>query len=161
MEEKLKTFLKKLLKRLQFAFADGSHHIAWRAFGQQFPFHVIHVGSHMAEELMIALAEIVQARLSVGCNGKPVLGTFSVAGKEEFTFLALFRKGALLVLSEGLLAFAIHHFYQCLFVDVSELEFRKHEMVAGIDIPVELNDSGMSAGLGQRAYSGLFAHPIG
>ena len=145
----MKAFFKKLLKGLQFAFADGFHHIAWRAFGQQFPFHVVHVRSHMAEELMIALAEIVQARFSLGCNGKSVLGAFSVAGQEKFAFLALFRKGALLVLSEGLLAFAIHPFYQCLFVDVSELEFREHEMVACIDISIELNDSGMSASFGQ------------
>ena len=145
----MKAFFKKLLKGLQFAFADGFHDIAWRAFGQQLALHVIHVRSHMAEELMIALAEIVQAGFSVGCNGESVLGTFSVAGKEEFAFLALFRKGALLVLSEGLLAFAIHHFHQSLFVDVSEFEFRKHEMVACIDIAVELNDAGMSTGLGQ------------
>lgn len=84
----------------------------------------------MVEELMIALAEIVQARFSLGCDGKSVLGAFSVAGKEEFAFLALFGKGALLVLSEGLLAFAIHHFHQGLFVDVSKLEFREHEVVA-------------------------------
>ena len=84
----------------------------------------------MAEELMIALAEIVQAQFSLGCNGKSVLGAFSVAGKEEFAFLALLREKALLVLSEGLLAFAIHHFYQGLFMDVSKLEFREHEVVA-------------------------------
>ena len=84
----------------------------------------------MAEELMVAFAKVIQSRFTIRCNGKAVLGAFSVAGKEEFTFPALFGKATLLVLSEGLLAFAIHHFHQRLFVNVSEFEFRKHEMVA-------------------------------
>ena len=115
----------------------------------------------MVEELMVTLAEIIQARFSVGGDGEAVLGAFSVTGEEEFTLLALTGEKAFLVLSEGLLSFAIHHFHQSLFVNVSELEFGEDEVVASIHIPVEFHDSGMSASFGQGAYARLFAHPIG
>ena len=108
----------------------------------------------MVEELMIALAEIVQARFSLGCDGKSVLGAFSVAGKEEFAFLALFGKGALLVLTEGLLAFAIHHFHERLLVQISELEFGEDEMVARIDIAIVLDDQRIATRLAHRADAG-------
>lgn len=54
----------------------------------------------MLEELMVPLAQVVQSRLTVGCAGEAVFRAFTVAGKEELTFLALAGKRVLFHLSE-------------------------------------------------------------
>ena len=146
---------------LNFAFAYGLHHIGRRTLGQQLSFHEVHVRCHMGEELMITLAEIIQSRLSILGHGKAVLRALTIASKQKLALTALLRKRLLLVLTKGLLAFAIHHFYQGLFVDITQLKLRKDKVVARIDIAIEFDDSGMSACLRQRANTGLFAYPIG
>ena len=147
----MKAFFKKLLKGLQFAFADGFHGIAWRAFGQQLALHVIHVGSHMAEELMIALAEIIEVRLSIGGLRKTVLRASSVTSEEVAAAAALTWQTPLLHPSELKLPFTIHHLQERVLSDVSKLIFREDKVVARVYVSVELHDSCMPAAACHRA----------
>jgi hypothetical protein len=43
----------------------------------------------MLKEHFVASAEVVQAKFTSGCSGKPVLWAFAVAGKSDITFDAL------------------------------------------------------------------------
>ena len=115
----------------------------------------------MLKELMVSLAQVVQSRLTVGCADEAVFRAFTVAGKEELTFLALAGEGVLFHLPELHLAFAIHHFHQCLFMNVAQLVFRKYKVVAGIYVAVEFHDAGMSASLGHGADARLRTYPVG
>jgi hypothetical protein len=110
---------------------------------------------------MVSLAQVVQSRLTVGCAGETVFRAFTVAGKEELTFLALAGKGVLFHLSELHQAFAVHHFHQCLFMNVAQLVFRKYKVVARIYVAVEFHDAGMSASLGHGADARLRTYPVG
>lgn len=99
--------------------SDSFHHIGRRPLGQQFFLHEVHVGSYMAEEPVVPLAQIVQAGLARGCAHEAVLGALAVAGEEVFAFPTLGGEAFLLPIAELLLTFAIHHFYQSLVVDVA------------------------------------------
>lgn len=109
---------------------------------------------------MVSLAQVVQPRLTVGCAGETVFRAFTVAGKEEFTFLALAGEGVLFHLSELHLAFAVHHFHQCFFMNVAQLVFRKYKVVARIYVAVEFHDAGMSASLGHGADARLRTYQL-
>ncbi len=65
------------------------HNVCRRAPVHQLVLHEVHVWGHMTEEFMISCTKVVQPRLPVGCACKTVLGTFAVAGKQPFAFLAL------------------------------------------------------------------------
>lgn len=43
----------------------------------------------MGKEMMIALTEVVESRVTVSVAGKTVLGAFAVTGEEKFALLAL------------------------------------------------------------------------
>ena len=75
----------------------------------EFVFHVVHVGRHVAEEALIAFAEVIEARFAVGGGEETILGTAAVAGKEPFAFTALTGQGLTLGLTEGMLTRAVHH----------------------------------------------------
>lgn len=45
-------------------------------------------------------------------------------------------------------------------MNVSEFIFREDEVVAGVKVAVVLEDTGMAAGSGQGADSGLSSHPV-
>ena len=110
---------------------------------------------------MVSLAQVVQTRFTVGGAGEAVFRTFAVAGKEEVAFLALTGEGVLFHLSELHLAFAVHHFHQCLFMNVAQLVFRKYKVVARIYVAVEFHNTGMSASLGHGADARLRTYPVG
>ena len=114
----------------------------------------------MLEEFPVAGAQVVQSGFAVGSMCKAVFRTFTVAGKEELTFLALAGEGVLFHLSELHLAFAVHHFHQCLFMNVAQLVFRKYKVVAGIYVAVEFHDTGMSASLGHGADARLRTYQL-
>ena len=63
--------------------------------------------------------------------------------------------------SELVLTFAMHHFYKCLAVYVSQFIFREYKVVARINVSVAFHYTGMSASLCHRAYTGLLTHPVG
>ena len=67
------------------------HDIGRRPLCQQFPFHEIHVGSHMSKESFIPSAEVIESRFTFLCVEESIFRTLSIAGKEKFTLLALVR----------------------------------------------------------------------
>ena len=115
----------------------------------------------MLEVAAIPGAEIVQPGFALRRAGKTVLGALAVAGEEPGTLAALAGQAVLLVLAELQLALTVHHLHQRLRVDVAQLVLREDEVVARIDIAVELHYPGVSAGFGQHAHTGLLAHPVG
>ena len=66
-----------------------------------------------------------------------------------------------LVLSEALLAFAVHHFHQRLLVDVAQLIFGEDKVVARINVAVEFHYAGMSARTCHGTDTRLLPYPIG
>ena len=67
----------------------------------------------------------------------------------------------MLVVAELLLFRRVHHGGERLGVDVAEVVFRKHEVVAGVDIAVELHHARVTTLPGQGAYPRLLADPVG
>ncbi len=63
--------------------SQGFHHVGRRQPCPELVAHEIHVGFDMIEKHLIALAEIVQPRLTVGSRGEPVSRTLAVAGEVE------------------------------------------------------------------------------
>lgn len=98
----------------------------------------------MLEELIIAFAKIVQARLIVPISLEAVLRTFPMTGKLVFAFLALARQHLVLHLRKLFLLVGIHHFRYGLRMDIPQLVFWIDEMVARIEISIKLHDAGMA-----------------
>ncbi len=121
----------------------------------------VHPRGYMGEELMVAGAEVVQARLSVGRAAEAVLGTFAVTGKEKRTLLALGRQLEALASAEGLLLGTIEHLYQSVAMDVAQPVFRKDEVVAAIDIATSLHHRGMPTVGTQRTDPWCHTTPVG
>ena len=123
--------------------------------------HVVHIGRDMGKELVIALAQVVQTRLAVGCPGNAVLRALAIAGKEIGTTQALHGQAVELALPEGLLARAEHHGRERLGTDIAKPILWVDKVVAGIDIAIMLHHPGMSATAGHRADAWRYTHPIG
>ena len=62
-------------------------------------------GIDVAEKGLVPGAQIVQARFSLRGHGKPVLGTFPLAGEPDLAFPAGAGQEVQLVLAEGALLF--------------------------------------------------------
>lgn len=99
----------------------------------------------MLKEFVISFAQIIQAGFAFRCTAETILRTFSVAGKQEFAFLALGGERLVFHVAEVMLAFTVHHFHQCLIIDVSQFIFGENEVVARIYITVEFHNTGVSA----------------
>lgn len=111
--------------------------------------------------LIVSLAEIVQARLSILILLEPVLGAFAMAGELHVAFLALAGQRSMLQPAESLLLFAIKHVDERLLPDVSQLVFRKYKVVAGIYIAIVFHHACMTALLGVGADAWQHPHPVG
>ena len=115
----------------------------------------------MTEEHTVTLTEIVLAGIAVDVLYEAASGAFAVAGKLPFTFLAFLRQRLALETAELLLLFAVEHLRDGLLADVAEAIFGEDEVVAGIDVAVELHNAGMAAFLGIDADAWRDAHPVG
>lgn len=73
----------------------------------------------MLKELMIAAAQVVEARLTVLVTYETILGTFAMAGELELAFLALTWQGGMLELAELPLLLAVEHLSNRLRADVA------------------------------------------
>lgn len=73
-------------------FVEMVHDIGWWTFGVELAFHEIHVWRHMTEELVITLAQVIEAWIAVAVVDKSVFWTFAVAGKLELALAALLWK---------------------------------------------------------------------
>ena len=96
------------------------HHISWWLFIHQFFFHEVHIGSYVAEELAVALAQIVEAVLTVSCHAETVLWAAAIAGKLPFTFTALVGQTVTFGGTEFPLALAVHHGSDAIAVDIAQ-----------------------------------------
>ena len=84
-----------------------------------------------------------------------------MTGKEKLAFPALTGKACAFIASELLLAFAIEHLRERLLTDISQAVFRKHEVVAAVDITVGLHRGSPSTSGRHRADARRLARPIG
>lgn len=143
------------------AVLDPLHDRGWCLFPLQAPFHVVHIGGDVLEESEVSAAEVIVSLFSGSGGGEAVSWAFSVAGEEEFAFLALAGQQITLVVAEAELFLAVHHLYETAFLDIAQFEFGKDEMVACIDISVELHGACMAAGLRHAAERRGNSHPSG
>ena len=122
--------------------------------------HKVHVGRHVRKELVVALAKVVQPWLAIGSDGKSVFRAFAVAGKQVVALLALTGQGVELHGSKLILAVGVEHLRECGLVDVAQLIFRKHKMVATINVAIIFHNGCMTATARHGTYAWLMAHPI-
>lgn len=136
------------------------HYVGGREAGLELVAHEVHVGGHMGEEAPVALAEVVDRFVGGGaCNA--VFGAFAVAGEEPFAFAALFRQGQALGGSEAALLVGGHHFDKGFVAQVSEVVFRKHEVVAAVNVAVVFHNCGVATFLVERAHTRGHPAPVG
>lgn len=81
----------------------------------------------MFEELMISFAQVVDPGSPFAVRLKRFLGHRHCRQTEIRIPCIGLGSEFLFHLSERRLAFAVHHFYQSLIVNVSQFEFRKHK----------------------------------
>ncbi len=115
----------------------------------------------MLEVLVVATAEIVQSWIAILVMGEAVFGTFAVAGKLVAALPALLGERAVLEGAEDTLPLAVEHLDERVVVDVAELVFGKHEVVAAVHVAVELHHTGVSALFGKDADTRRHPCPVG
>ena len=101
-----------------------------------FFFHLVHPRGYMTEEHAIALAEITAA---VGEDARA--RTLAIAGKEPLTFAALIGEAIGFHATEARLLVTKHHLDQMFLVEIAQLVLGKDEMVAGLNIAIELHNA--------------------
>ena len=87
---------------------------------------------NMLEEGLVAGAEIVQTRFSIGSVDEPVARTFAVAGELDFALPAVARQCVLLVIPEFPLLVRCDELYQVLLFDIAQKILWLDKMVARI-----------------------------
>ena len=92
----------------------------------------------MFEKELVALAEVVQPRFSIGRCDKAILRTLSVADMQKLALSANPRERVPFVLPEFTLFIRSHKLDHGAFQDISEKVIRLHKMIAGIEITVML-----------------------
>ena len=137
----------------------GFHHRGGRQVHHQLAFHEIHVGSDVSEVALPSGAEIRVPHLPIFVRDEARTRAIAVAGKSPFAFLALPCEAFALVLPKLSLFRAVNHLGERFFVQIAELKFREHIVVAGIDVAVVFHRRGVSAGFGHRAQASRHAHP--
>src|SRR5262245_2619056 len=90
----------------------------------------LEVGFAVGEKRFQSGAEIVKAGLSVRRRYDSVFGAAAVAHTQHFTFTAVLGQTGPLILAELPLSFVLDHFGQRALVDVADLVFRQHVVVA-------------------------------
>ena len=137
----------------------GFHHRGGRKVDHQLAFHEIHVGRDVSEVALPSGAEIRVPHLPIFVRGEARTRAIAVAGKAPFAFLTLPREAFALVLPKCSLFGAVNHLGERLFVQIAELKFREHIVVAGVNVAVVFHRRGVSAGFGHRAQTARHAHP--
>ena len=83
----------------------------------------------MPEERLVAGAQVVESKLTVGGAREAVLGTLSIAGEADGTFPAVLGQGVALGIAEGALLGRSHELDHVGFENVPEEVAGLHEMV--------------------------------
>lgn len=139
----------------------GFHYRCGRQVHHQLAFHEIHVGSDVSEVALPSGAEIRVPHLPIFVRDEARSRAIAVAGKSPFALLALPCETFALVLPKLSLFRTVNHLGERFFVQIAELKFREHIVVASIDIAIVFHRRGVSAGFGHRAQTARHAHPSG
>ena len=137
------------------------HDLSRREALHQTSLHVVHIGSDMRPELVIAPTEIVMPWLTCMAVCEAVLGALSPACKEKFAVLTLLGETLFLCLPKGDLLGEIHQLSYGRLGDVSEAIARIDEVVTAVEIPVMLECSSVSALGEEEADPRRNTHPSG
>lgn len=113
------------------------------------------------KETVVAGAEVVETGLTIGGAQETIFGTLAMTGEEDVALATLTRHVVALDARELLLARGVHEFVDGVVADVAKTILGEDEMVAGIDIAIVLDDTGMTAVGSQGAESGRQVHPVG
>ena len=115
----------------------------------------------MGEELLVAGAEVVEARFAGRRFEETVLGTFAMAGEAHRALAAIARQGGRLGQPEGLLLGRVDEAGEGRVHQVTQLVAGVDVMVAAVEISVVLDGEGPSAVFGKNADTGWLAAPVG
>ena len=99
--------------------SEELHHAACGAACEKFLPHVVHVGSNVLEEDLIACTEIIEAWLAIGCLEETQARAFAVTCLEPLALAALAGKGFLLEAAEAVLLRPVKHLRQTVRADVA------------------------------------------
>src|SRR5438876_691980 len=102
----------------------------------------------MVEEVLVARAEVVEARLAVRRRDEAILGTASVAGEADVALAAVPRQGVALVEPELPLPLGGDELEHVRLPDVPELVAGLDEMVARVEVARVLERERQPTGLG-------------
>ena len=128
---------------------------------QYFVAHIVHIGCHMFEETVVALAQVIETGVTVSIEDEAILGTLSMTGKFIAAFFALTGQGTVLDVAELLLFGPIEHLGESLATNVAEFILGKDKMIARIDVSIVFHHAGMSTIACKDADAGRHAAPIG
>ena len=101
----------------------------------------------MAEKVFEARTQIVQAVFTVGRPENAILRAPSVAQVEDVAFQAIAGQGVLFELPECPLSGTLDEIDQPGLMDISQVVFPVHEVIAGKKIPIVLDHGNVPAGL--------------
>ena len=151
----------KLLKNAVSACYTGFHDISRGTPGFKLGLHEIHVGRRMLEEAVIAPAQIIESRFSVGGHGESIFRALAVAYVKEAAVHALPGQRLTLGKPEVGLTPAHNHLNKRLRLYVAQFIFRKYEVIAGVYVAVIFKHKSVAACLAERADAGLLPYPVG
>lgn len=113
----------------------------------------------MVKEHPIPFTEVIQSWLSIFRQCETVLRTLAIAGEKVLALTALSGKTIRFHGSEFILSRAVKQLKQRFLIQVSELVFRRYEVIAGVDIAIELHYCRVSAFLPESTYSRILPIP--
>lgn len=123
--------------------------------------HLLHVGSGVLEEVLVAFAQGVESLLATACGGKAVLGAFATAGKEVFALAAVGGEAVALLETEAEEFGLALQVGKVLGADVAEAVLGVYEVVTHVYVAVVLYHEAVAAGGAEGAERGLHAIPLG
>ena len=123
--------------------------------------HLDHKRLDVAVEVVVAVAECIQTRLTRFGLVEPVLRALPVTGEEILASPALRRQAIALADPELYLPGRVHQGADVLREDTAKPVFRINKMIAGIQVAVVFDDGVAAAGLGKHAGSRLHSAPAG
>jgi hypothetical protein len=111
----------------------------------------------VGEETPIPLAEVVEARFTIGCPEETILRAPAIALSEHRARPTITGEGLRLGLPEGSLTRTFQKIDQSCLADISQPVFPIDEVVAGKKIPVMFDNGNITAGLAKDAKRVLLA----
>ena len=101
----------------------------------------------MLEEHFISGTEIIEPGLTGGRFDEAILRTTAVADKTDLAVQTVLGQSIALVRPKFPLEWRVHHLFHWHFVDIAQMVFWEHIMVARVEVAVMLNRHGVAARL--------------